>query len=590
LADELSSFVRAMGQNVEPQASTTPVERMPGVHAAQSASSPPCEGASQVEPAEAVERAPKSPLDAVPAAQRNDDDRLLRVTAEHLDDLLQLAGEALVESRRLKQGIDLAQRVYDAALACRMRPFSDGTHGFARMVRDVALELGKQARVEMEGLNTPVDRDVLEHLEAPLGHLLRNALDHGIEPPEERAAQGKPAEGVIRVEARHSAGQLLLIVSDDGGGVPIERLRAAVSARGLSAPETAARLTDAELLEFLFLPGFTLKESVTGISGRGVGLDVVHDALRKLRGSVRITTQAGQGTRFQMQLPLTLSVLRALLVRIADEPYALPLAQVVHTARVARADIEFVEGRPHFLCEGRPIGLASAQRVLKGREVELPQELCVVVLGAAERAYGLVVDGFLNERELVVHKLDPRLGKVQDVAAAALMEDGAPALILDVDDLVHSIEQLAAKGGLRTNVHGAAAASLRRSPKVLVVDDSLTVRELERKLLVNAGYDVEIATDGMDGWNAVRTSRFDLVITDVDMPRMDGIDLVRLIRQDPHLKDTPVMIVSYKDRPEDRRRGLDTGADHYLAKASFHDAALLDAVRDLIGDAEEAQA
>jgi two-component system sensor histidine kinase and response regulator WspE len=210
----------------------------------------------------------------------------------------------------------------------------------------------------------------------------------------------------------------------------------------------------------------------------------------------------------------------------------------------------------------------------------------VVVIGEHEQTYGLVVERFLGERMLVVQTLDARLGKIKDIAAGALMEDGTPVLIVDVDDMLRSVEKLVSGGRLDQVQHGAASGQVRQRKRILVVDDSLTVRELERKILGNRGYDVSVAVDGMDGWNALRTEAFDLVVTDIDMPRMDGIELVTLIRNDLNLKSLPVMIVSYKDREEDRRRGLDAGADYYFAKGSFDDASLLHAVLDLIGEAQ----
>ena len=483
-----------------------------------------------------------------------------------------------------RRATHLSHRLYDGALACHMRPFADGMQAFPRMVRDLARELGKQLRLDISGQDTQVDRNILERLDAPLGHLLRNALDHGIETPEERLAAGKSAEAVLSIEARHSAGRLQVTVSDDGRGIDLERLRATVIDRKLSNAETAAKLTDAELLEFLFLPGFTMKESVTDISGRGVGLDVVQNVLKQIRGTVRTSTRRGQGTRFQLELPLTLSVARTLLVEVGAEAYALPLAYIKHALKIAPDDIELLEGRPHFNMSGHSVGLVAAHQLLGVAPPQAaPDSLAVIVLGDATHSYGLMVDRFLGERELVVHPLDPRLGKIKDVAAGALMEDGSPALILDVEDVIRSIEKLAGTGGLSGVERAAPGAGGAKRKRILVVEDSFTVRELERKLLINGGFEVEVAVDGMDGWNAVRTSPFDLVITDIDMPRMDGIELVTLIKKDPHVKSIPVMIVSYKDRPEDRRRGLDAGADYYLAKGSFHDEALLHAVVDLIG-------
>ncbi|MCO6417949.1 hybrid sensor histidine kinase/response regulator [Siccirubricoccus sp. KC 17139] len=482
--------------------------------------------------------------------------------------------------------VRLAHRLYDETLASRMRPFEDGVRRYARTVRDLGRELGKQVRLEILGGNTPVDRDILEHLDAPLGHLLRNAIDHGIEPPAARLAAGKPAEGTIRLEARHHGGMLRIIIADDGRGIDLERLRATVLARGLAGAETAGQLSPAELLEFLFLPGFTMSAAVTEISGRGVGLDAVQAAARRVRGVVRAASEAGRGARFQFELPLSLSVVRTLVVEIGGEPYALPLASLEGTLKLPRAAIETLEGQQHFSFAGRQIGLVGAQQLLGGGESAVAgEEIPVVIIGDQRNSYGLAVERLLAQRELVVQPLDVRLGKVTGVSAAAVMEDGSPVLILDVDDLLRAVEKLTATGRLG-QVTAAGPGGGRRRRRVLVVDDSLTIRELERKLLGQHGYEVEVAVDGMDGWNAVRAGHFDLVVTDIDMPRMDGIELVTFIRKDPHLRGMPVMIVSYKDREEDRRRGLEAGADYYLTKGSFQDQALVQAVIDLIGEAE----
>ena len=498
-----------------------------------------------------------------------------------------LLGDRLNELEAFdRRSVNLSQRLYDEALACRMRPFSDGTSGFARMVRDVGSTLGKPVRLEIVGAATQIDRDILEKLDAPLGHLLRNAVDHGIEPTPQRLAAGKPELGTIRLEARHSAGMLLIEVSDDGSGIDLDRLRESIVRRKLSNEETVARLSEAELLEFLLLPSFSLRDTVTEISGRGVGLDVVADMLKQVRGTIRIVTRVGQGTRFVLQLPLTLSVIRSLLVSINGEPYAFPLAYVNRTLRLQADALQMLEGYQHFTYEGRQLGLVSAHQVLqKGEWRARDDSVCVVVIGDNEHAYGVAVDAFLGERMLVVQPLDPRLGKIPDVQAGALMEDGDPVLILDVADMVRSVAKLTSSGQLQAVRQSGTQMQTEVRKKVLVVDDSLTVRELERKLLANRGYLVTVAVDGMDGWNAVRTERFDLVITDIDMPRLDGIELVSLIRGSANLQSLPVMIVSYKDREEDRQRGLEAGADRYFTKSSFHDESLLEAVADLIGEA-----
>ncbi len=487
-----------------------------------------------------------------------------------------------------RRGEDLAGRLHHEVLASRMRPMSEGVRGFPRMVREVSRELGKKVRFEVRGENTGVDRDILDKLEAPLNHLIRNALDHAIEPPEERTQLGKDATGVIRLEARHSAGMLQITVTDDGRGVDPAGLRDKVVRKGLASAEMASRMGEAELLEFLFLPGFSTKEAVTEISGRGVGLDVVQDMARTVGGVVRVGSRPGHGTRFTLQLPITMSVIRALLVKIAGEPYAFPLNRLERIARVPRSDIRRLEGRPHFLVDGHLVGLIDAVQVLELPEGgEASDPMSVVVVGDRGARFGMIVDEFLGERDLEVRPLDPRLGKPPDINSASVLDDGWPVLIVDVEDLVRSIDNLLGGKRLKEMAGPSSAVSKARRPakRILVVDDSITVRELERQLLEGRGYAVDVAVDGVDGWNAVRAGDYHLVISDVDMPRMDGIALVRSIKQDARLKSIPVVIVSYKDREEDRMRGLDAGADGYLTKSSFHDRTFLDAVADLIGEA-----
>ncbi len=612
--------------------------------------------ASLPEPAPAIPAPPVAEASA-PAPADDTQERMLRVNADALDQLLALSGEAMVESHwlrpfgaslqkarrqqaralraadalqealqdapdgnagaaahtalaELRQLLDeghdqlaarleefeqydhratrLARRLYDSALASRMRPLADALTGYARMVRDLGRTLGKPVHLELIGAGTQVDRDILEALDAPLAHLLRNAVDHGIEPPEVRAAQGKPAQGSVTLQARHNAGRLVIEIFDDGAGVDLQALRHAIVRRRLASEETAARLSQAELLDFLLLPGFSMRDTVSEVSGRGVGLDAVQEMVRRVRGSLRLAQQPGQGLHFRLELPLTLSVVRTLLVEVAGEAYAFPLGRVLRATSVARSEIEQTEGHQHFRHEGRAIGLVSSAQVLQRPEADAAnarEQVPVVVIGEAERIYGIAVDRMLGERLLVVQPLPAALGKVRDIAAGSLTDDGTPVLIFDVEDVIRSVEKLVSEGRIE-GVRQAAVASVQaRARRVLVVDDSLTVRELQRKLLAGRGYDVAVAVDGMDGWNVLRAEPFDLVITDIDMPRMDGIELVRRIRQDAALRQLPVMVVSYKDREQDRQRGLEAGADYYLAKGSFHDAALLDAVQDLIGEA-----
>ncbi len=383
-----------------------------------------------------------------------------------------------------RQSVNLSQRLYDEALACRMRPFADATGSYPRMLRDLSRSLGKQVRLDIVGNHTAIDRDILERLDTPLGHLLRNAVDHGIEFPQERLGSGKHAEGVVTLEARHSGGMLQINVADDGRGIDLDVLRAAIIQRNLGSHETVAQMSESELLEFLMLPNFTTRDTVTEISGRGVGLDVVSNIVKQVRGTIRIFTTKGRGTRFQLQLPLTQSVVRSLLVDIGGEPYAFPLAYVDHTLELAREQIDSLQGQQHFAFEGRRIGLVTAHQILQSGAMPQPGvTVSVLIVGDQQNKYGLVVDRFLGERMLVAQPLDQRLGKVKDIASCAILEDGSPVLIVDVDDMIRSVEKLSNAGQIESvQSHSATDGAVRRK-RVLVVDDSLTVRELERKLL-----------------------------------------------------------------------------------------------------------
>ena len=482
----------------------------------------------------------------------------------------------------------LTNRLHRETIRTRMRPFSDGVEGFQRMVRDIAKSLGKKVKLEINGLSIQVDRDVLGKMEAPMNHILRNAIDHGIESPDERIKAGKPEQASIRIAAVHIDGMLSIMMDDDGRGIDVDKLRLRIIERKLVTRDMADKLSEKELLEFIFLPSFSTRDVITDLSGRGVGLDVVLSTIQRLHGTIETLTKLGVGTRFHMRLPLTMSVMPCLIAIISGEPYAFPLARITRAVKLASGEISVLEDHQFAKIDGENIGLVGASQVLGlGTQVATGNELSIIIIGDKNNRCGVVVDKLVGQRELAVQSLDQRLGKIPDVSAAAVLEDGSPVLILDIDDLVLSVDALIRKGGVSKVVGPDEEKFTGAIKNILVVDDSLTVREVERYLLENAGYHVDVAVDGIDGWNAIRAfKKYDLVVTDIDMPRMDGIELVRLIKSDRTYNSLPVIIVSYKEREEDRRRGMEAGADYYLTKGSFHDSSLLDAVSDLIGEVE----
>lgn len=507
---------------------------------------------------------------------------ILQAAAPLKHDLLQRLTE-LETHHRLH--LAATQTTLDEVLALRMRPIRDGVQALPRMVRDLAHSLGKEAHLHISGENTPVDRDILAAIESPLNHLLRNAVDHGIEEPQAREAAGKPRQGHIRLHAHHAGGMLHIEVSDDGRGVDLNRIRQRIVERRMATAAMVEALSKEELLEFLFLPAFSLKDATSLVSGRGVGLDVVQAAVRQQYGTVQIDSQPGQGMQTTIILPLTQSVVRSMVVGIGGQAYAIPIARISRVLRLDAAQVLTLENKPFATVDGEHVGLVDAAQLLGMPAAARDQAaLPVVLIGSGNRRYGLVVDTLAGEQSLAAQPLEATFGKLKDIAAGALLQNGLPVLILDVADLLLSIEKLLGSGGLQP-LQSASGPSRRTARRILVVDDSLTVREMERNLLQSHGYAVDVAVDGIDGWNAVRSADYDLLITDVDMPRMDGIELVTLVKKDARLQALPVMIVSYKDRPEDRARGIQAGADYYLTKGSFHDETLLEAVIDMIGTA-----
>jgi len=479
----------------------------------------------------------------------------------------------------------LASRLHGQIIACRMRPFRDGVSTLPRIIRDVARSLGKDVSLDMTGLDTKVDRDVLERIEAPLSHLLNNAIDHGIEPPDTREAIGKPRKGRLILSAYHQGGMLYISLSDDGKGIDFEKLKEKIITKQLAEPDVVEQLGEQELAEFMFLPGFSTKNNVSSLSGRGVGLDIVRDVMQAMGGGITLESVSGQGTQFKMRLPLTLSLVPSLLVEISGEPYAFPLARIDTVIQVTLGDTYQKNNQQYAIIEGIETRLVSAARILDIKEKNpVFRELSVLVLAGEELKLGFIVDKFLLEKELVVKQLPAQLGKVQDIAAAAFMEDGSPILIINVDDMIQTTRNIIEAGEPVSLKKERIEDKLSSKKRILVVDDSITVREIERKLLLASGYDVQVAVDGLAGWNAVRKSVFDIVITDLDMPRMNGLQLTKLIKTDPELSNIPVMIVSYKDKVEDKDRALIHGADFFLGKANFHDDALRNAVDDLLGN------
>lgn len=507
-----------------------------------------------------------------------DADEMSRISAlQELERQIAVLDDSIADLDTLTRSNErAAERLHRAVLAGRLRPFSEGITGVSRLVRDTARNLGKTVVLEVIGEGTRVDRDILERLEAPISHLVTNAIDHGIETQAERAALGKAAEARIKIHARHENGRLVITVQDDGRGIHRDRLRETILRKNLVNAETAEGLSDHELLEFLFLPGFSTANTVSEISGRGVGLNVVQSMVQEAGGSVTVTSEPGEGTTFRLTLPVTRSVIKVIRLQVDGESYAVPLVRIDKVVHMEpQPSGEEAEERYSITLDGESVPVVTLNRLLGLSTRPLPAGPVPMLLSGG---VAFAVDRLVDEIELPVRRIDRRLGKIPGVSAASLDEDGLPLLILDVEDLLHTArEGAAAPSAIDTSL---------MTPRILIVDDSHTVREMERRLLDRAGYTVATAQNGQEAWNLLRLNDYDLLISDVDMPQMNGIELVAKVRDNPRLARMPVIILSYKDSEEDKRRGLDAGADYYLTKGAFQNNTFLQAVVDLIGTAE----
>lgn len=476
----------------------------------------------------------------------------------------------------------LAERLHLLATQSRMRPFSDVVRGFPRLVRELSKELDKTVNLSIQGDKTWVDRDVLVHLEAPINHLIRNALDHGFETKSERIAASKDVMGQLIIEARHHRGRLLISVSDDGRGIDFDRLRAKLIREGFIAADQAPQMTTTELSRFLFLAGFSTRDSVTELSGRGYGLDVVQDVAEMHGGNVSVASEAGIGTRFELSLPIARSVVRSLEVSVGGQSFAFPFSDIVRTLTIHSSDLLIERGILYLDLDNERLPLIPAAALMQMPidGVHSDVLLSVVLIETRHGKFAVEVDHFNGHQDLIVRPFDTRLGQLPGLSSAAINDLGSVVFLFDVDDLSRSASRYLTEHTIKPVEE---LSRTTRPIRVLIVDDSLTVREREKELLETFGYEVYTAVNGFDALTQFTQADFDLVVTDVDMPCMNGLEFVRKLRLDKKLLSVPVIMVSYKDSTEDRLKGLEAGADFYLSKNSLQNGALIETILSHFG-------
>lgn len=516
---------------------------------------------------------------------------VVMVPTERLEELVRLVGEAA--SAHLRVGLMLRAELgrdpalipqfnelsrsltvlQDRATRTQMVPVSTVTDQLRRAVRDLARAQGKDIRWDERGADTELDRGVLRQLSDSLLHLVRNAVDHGIESPAERVAAGKPPQATLRLHAMQLGSEVIIAVTDDGRGIDVRRVAERAAAQGI---ETEG-MTDADILQLTFAAGLSTTAFVTDVSGRGVGLDVVRSNVEAARGRVEVRSDPGSGAEFRVIVPITLAVLRCLLIEAGGQRFALPFHRVVLSQAYDAANQSQAEGRPVVWVGKQPVAISPLTRAL-GMAVDVLPGGPVVVLTDTTRRHAFHVDRLVGQRDVVLKGLSPLVLGAPAVAGASVEPDGTILLVLDPPGLIARAQQ-AQRSADQPTLSIAAHARQR----VLVVDDALTVRELQRGILERAGYDVRVAVDGVQAMLQLADESCDLVLTDVEMPLMDGFALTAAIRAHPTLANVPVLILTSRSSAADRQRGLDAGADGYISKSGFDETSLLSAVNRLLG-------
>jgi two-component system chemotaxis sensor kinase CheA len=466
----------------------------------------------------------------------------------------------------------------------KMVPVSTLFDSFPRMVRDIAFQQRKEVRLVICGDETMLDKKVLDGIQASLIHILRNCVDHGIERPEVRKVLGKPAEGTIKISALHQGDNVVITVEDDGKGLDTAQIRETALARRLLSSSELGSMTEKEVLNLIFLNGYSTSPAVTEVSGRGMGLDIVRRDIAQLKGRVVLDSEINNGARFTLILPLTIAIVQVLLVKIREMVFAIPMLSIAECLRIGWDDVSSVGGRMAFQLRDRIVPLVGLDEALElppapGRDREAKKEILVAMITSLDRRVGFVVDEILGEDEVFVKSLGKFLGKVKNASGAMILPTGEVVVVLDTADLI-AHASLTRRPLMEERM---TPMTKRGEKRILIVEDAFSTRELEKSILETHGYLVDTAVDGLDALDRVTTKRYDLIVSDVEMPRMDGFELCRTLKRNEGYRDIPFVMVTALQKEEDKRRGLEVGAAGYIVKSGFEQTSLLDAVERLVG-------
>ncbi|MBI3794911.1 MAG: hybrid sensor histidine kinase/response regulator [Nitrospinae bacterium] len=475
----------------------------------------------------------------------------------------------------------LTDQLMERGARLRMLPLSTIFDSFHRYVRDIAVSINKSVELKITGGDTELDKKIIENIGDPLMHMIRNCIDHGLETPEARKKAGKPAAGAITIAAGHEGGAVFIHVSDDGDGIPLEKIKQKAVEKRIHTPEALEQLSEAEIINLIFRPGFSTSTFITDISGRGVGMDVVRqNIVEKLKGSISVTTAEGKGTDFHITLPLTLAIMRVFLVSAANTVFGIMVASVEEVMKIRKTDVIAVVDKRAIRLREQLVPLVDLS-ALVGMSVKgsgSSEDLNVVVLISSGEKLAVVVDAMISEEDMEIKPLPSHLKKVPLISGVAMTGKNEIALVINTPRLFSASKNVKEA----EQVAGAGKTGGEREINILVVDDSVNTRDIEKSILESYGYKVNVAADGMEAFEKAQNFNYDLVVTDVEMPILDGFSLTEKLRKDANYKHTPIIIVSSRDKDEDKRKGVQAGANAYIIKGSFDQSNLLDTVRTLL--------
>lgn len=494
-----------------------------------------------------------------------------------------LRGQAYEDTARLEL---VANELEAGIRTLRLLPLSTVFNLFPRLVRDLASQQSKQINLVMEGGDTTADKRILEEMKDPLMHMIRNSIDHGIETPQEREKLGKPPTATIRLRGYQTANSIGIEIVDDGRGLDTERIKSTALRRGVCSQEELAKMTSTQIQMLIFAPGFSTRTEVTELSGRGIGLDVVRSKVEQLKGAIAVESNQGLGCTFKLQLNTTLTTTHVLIVEVNSVSYAIPVDSVQTTLLVARSEIFAIDGCQTIVLDNQPVSVAWLTDLLqlpltvptspKAADATAKMLPCIVLQVGTERL-GLLVDALLDQQNVVLKPQSKLLERVRNVSGATILGTGEVCMILNPQDLLKSVQKRTTKGAVAQQFLQEI-----KKPTILLVEDSITIRTQVKRILEGAGYDVTAAVDGLDGFNKLKSRNFDAVVSDVQMPNLDGLSLTAKIRQQKEYTELPIILVTTLASDEDKKRGADAGANAYLTKGNFEQKLLLDTLKRLI--------